>query len=276
MSIPVQAIRLAQQRLGFGEDATDGVLGPITDAALRRALEERRAMLSLAHSEGIFAGGRQRRLVAFLQIMALDQGIATGPVDGFYGPQTAYAVAQLLWLETHGRLPGAWRDWVPPANPNGWPVEREADLAAFYGQPGDESQLVMVDLPYPHRLSWDLATRVERTRCHQKVAAALVRVLGRVLAEYGRDRIRELHLDRFGGCFNVRRKRGGTARSTHAWGIAMDYDPDRNALQWGRDRAAFARPSYDAWWHCWEEEGWVSLGRSANFDWMHVQAARRL
>ena len=24
----------------------------------------------------------------------------------------------------------------------------------------------------------------------------------------------------------------------------------------------------------WEEEGWISLGRARDFDWMHVQAAR--
>lgn len=60
----------------------------------------------------------------------------------------------------------------------------------------------------------------------------------------------------------------------HSWGIAIDYDPDRNQLQWGRDRAVFAGPDYDAWWQFWEEEGWTSLGRTRNFDWMHVQAAK--
>lgn len=50
--------------------------------------------------------------------------------------------------------------------------------------------------------------------------------------------------------------------------------PDRNQLKMGRDRAVFARPDYDVWWRCWEEEGWTSLGRTRNYDWMHVQAAR--
>ena len=36
----------------------------------------------------------------------------------------------------------------------------------------------------------------------------------------------------------------------------------------------FWGPEYDAWWRCWESEGWVSLGRLRNFDWMHIQAAK--
>ncbi|MCH7410937.1 hypothetical protein MM239_16125 [Belliella sp. DSM 111904] len=59
----------------------------------------------------------------------------------------------------------------------------------------------------------------------------------------------------------------------HSWGIAIDFDPSNNQLKWGRDMATFAGPEYHAWWDIWESEGWVSLGRLRNFDWMHVQAA---
>jgi hypothetical protein len=133
---------------------------------------------------------------------------------------------------------------------------------------------VLLDLPYPLRLSWETNTTVQRTRCHAKVKDSLARVLTNVLAAYGQQRIRELRLDLFGGGYNLRDKRGGSSLSTHAWGIAFDFDPDRNQLKWTRDRASFARPEYDAWWKCWEDEGWVSLGRTRNYDWMHVQAAR--
>ena len=68
--------------------------------------------------------------------------------------------------------------------------------------------------------------------------------------------------------------RGGTKPSTHSWGIALDWYPSRNKLRWGRDRASLAAPDCDDWWRIWEAEGWVSLGRSRNFDWMHVQAAK--
>jgi len=60
----------------------------------------------------------------------------------------------------------------------------------------------------------------------------------------------------------------------HSWGIAVDYDPVKNKLKWGRDKASLPKGEYDMWWKFWEEEGWVSLGRQRNFDWMHVQAAK--
>jgi len=98
--------------------------------------------------------------------------------------------------------------------------------------------------------------------------------LSGVLAHYGQAEIRRLRLDLFGGCYNYRRMRGGSAWSTHAWGIALDFDPDRNQLSWGRDKASFAKAEFDKWWEIWENEGWTSLGRTKNYDWMHVQATR--
>jgi hypothetical protein len=279
MYIPVNAIRIVQRHLeegGFDPGAVDGELGPRTEAALDRALEARRGELSTAHeTEIVESDSRRRKLTAFLQLIATDAGIDAGKIDGFWGPQTDFAFSTLEYLEEFGELPHPWRDFDgPPGNPNGWPLEIEADMTAFYGEPG-HPPLARVASPWTMRLSWDLSTKVSHIACHERVAGSLERVLGRVHDHYGPERIQELRLDRFGGCFNPRRKRGGTSWSTHAWAIALDFDPERNPLWWGRNQASFARPEYHAWWQAWEDEGWVSLGRVANFDWMHVQAARR-
>jgi hypothetical protein len=100
------------------------------------------------------------------------------------------------------------------------------------------------------------------------------KVLTNVFEHYGEERIKELGLDLWGGCFNFRKKRGGSTMSTHSWAIAVDYHPEMNRLRWGWNDAVFARPDYDFWWKAWEEEGWVGLGRVSNFDWMHIQACR--
>jgi len=276
--IPVNAIRIAQRHLdldGFDPGPVDGRLGQRTENALDRALAARRNDLDEDHVEGILGRSRRRKVNAYLQLLAQDAGIDSGTIDSFWGPQTAFAFGELEHFEEHGVLPHPWRDFDgPPVNPNGWPLETEAALRSFYGEPG-HPPLVRIEAPYPLRLSWDLGTPVSRIACHEKVAASLERVLTGVLGAYGLDAIRDLRLDRYGGSFAARRKRGGTSWSTHAWGIALDFDPDHNRLQWGRDRAAFAQPAYDRWWSLWEAEGWISLGRVANFDWMHVQAARR-
>lgn len=278
MYIPVNAIRIAQrhlQRDGFDPGPIDGQLGPKTERALDLALEARRADLAEEHAEGILGRSRPRKVTAYLQLLARDADIDSGTIDGFWGPQTAFAFGELEHFEEFGVLPHPWRDFDgPPANPNGWPLETDKDLRDFYGEPG-QPPLVQIDAPYPLRLSWDLGTTVRHISCHEKVASSLARVLAGVLGHYGLDGIGELRLDRYGGSFSARRKRGGTSWSTHAWGIALDFDPDRNRLQWGRDRASFAQPAYDRWWELWEAEGWIGLGRVANFDWMHVQAARR-
>jgi hypothetical protein len=273
MRIPLEAIRIINRYFGI-ENRSD-LSNQYTEGYVLRELRARKSELQAVHAEAILAGSFNRKAIALIQLLASDRGIDAGAIDGYWGPQTQFAYDALLFYETHGVLPDALRDEPPlDVNPNNWPIERQAELEAFYGQPGDESNLTYIDVPYAHRLSWDLRQKVSRIRCHHKVADSLQKVLTEVLHHYGFEKIQELHLDRFGGCFNHRRKRGGTSWSTHSWGIALDYDPNRNQLNWGRDRAVFAGPDYSVWWKIWEAEGWVSLGRAANFDWMHIQAAK--
>lgn len=266
------AIRTLQAQLlakGSKLGAADGKMGTRTRAAIAEALD--RIDPSTQTDWRVWPVDRQGILC--LQALCADAGLDPGALDGWWGPQTEYACGQLAYLQANGELPEPWRDhYTVPANPNGWPLEREADLNAFYGQPG--KNLVLLDLPYPLRLSWDTATIVTRTQCNAVVKDSLGRVLTKVRKHYGLTGIQALRLDLYGGGFNMRAKRGGTTLSMHAWGIAFDFDPDHNRLLWDRNRAGFAHPDYDAWWRYWEAEGWVSLGRSRDFDWMHVQAAR--
>jgi hypothetical protein len=239
----------------------DGIAGPLT-------------MAGLAQIEGLNRHWpKTRQFTAFIQIIAKENGIDTGPVDRLWGPMTDTAFEQLNYLITHGSLPPAWRpDEIIIPNPNQWPLQHSQEFQEYFGERG--TRLKTIDLPYEMRLSWRLTTRVRRTTCHEKIAESLVRVLQKVKDIYGHNEISRLRLNNFGGCFNDRKIRNGTLWSMHAWGLALDFDPNRNKLNWGRDRAAFSHPDYEKWWSCWEEEGWISLGRKRNFDWMHIQAAR--
>jgi hypothetical protein len=100
-------------------------------------------------------------------------------------------------------------------------------------------------------------------------------VFTKLKGEYGEEKLRELGIDQFGGCLNVRLKRGSkSAWSIHSWGCAVDLDPDRNQLRWDMKRAQFGKPEYIPMWKIIEGEGAVSLGRAKGFDPMHWQFAR--
>lgn len=154
---------------------------------------------------------------------------------------------------------------------NSWPKQDYSSMVEFYGPVGENQ--TQIELPYQMKLAWDTIATVKKITCHEKVSKSLYTIFENTLKTYGQKDIVKLRLDLFGGCVNVRRMRGGSAWSIHSWGAAVDLDPDNNQLKWGRDRATFAKKEYEPFWQIVEKEGWTSLGRSRNFDWMHFQAA---
>jgi hypothetical protein len=155
---------------------------------------------------------------------------------------------------------------------NIFPLETEESLLKHYGDVGvNQKELI---LPYPHYY-WENNQLIKSYLCHSKVHDSINKILTNVFDYYGSEEIHRLRLDIWGGCLYLRAIRGGTKFSTHSWGIAVDYDPINNQLDWGKDKALFASPDYENWWKFWEEEGWYSLGRQCNYDWMHIQAAVR-
>ena len=147
----------------------------------------------------------------------------------------------------------------------------QKEIKDYFGEPGENQ--VRLKLPYTMKLSWAKDKNINSFYCHEKVADSLFRIFKRTLDVYGLEKVKELGLDIWGGCFNVRKKRGGDNFSLHSYGIAVDLDPENNRLRWRSDRACFAKQEYDRFWEIVESEGWVSLGRSKGFDWMHFQAA---
>jgi hypothetical protein len=153
---------------------------------------------------------------------------------------------------------------------NAWP--RQRDMSSFYGGVGTNQ--TRVEIPFDMFLAWDKSYCIRTMTLHKKVAASAERVLRVVEQTYSAKEREALGLHLFGGSLNVRKMRGGSAWSMHSWGIAIDFDPERNQLKWGRDRARLADADAQPFWKAWEAEGWLSLGRARNYDFMHVQAAR--
>lgn len=144
---------------------------------------------------------------------------------------------------------------------------------AKYGKPTQDGKayLVSINLPYPMRLAWDKNTKVTKMRCHRLVAQNFTNVFNDLLVYYGYEKIVELGIDLFGGCFNFRAMRGGSDYSRHSWAIAIDLDPERNKLKETARTARFARPEYKPMIDIFYKHGFVSLGREKNYDWMHFE-----
>lgn len=186
-------------------------------------------------------------------IKAIQEKIGVVP-DGVWGPKSQLAGRSHL------------RALMP--NPSPWPFDDEVHLVRFYGEAGDESNLVSFDFPFPMYYE---GKRVLRSRCHKKVKDSLLRVL----AEIGNRWITKPGImeeaEDYGGIFNFRRMRGGSSISRHSWGIAIDLDADDNGnhVPWP-ERADMPFEIMEAF----AREGWISAGAFWGRDAMHFQATR--
>lgn len=216
----------------------------------------------------------ERNTIASFQLYCNNKGINAGKVDGLIGPQTLYALDCIKQLKNTGKIK-LWRNDSKHGYSNlstKWPLYK--DIESFYGKPG--SSIVSLELPYFMYLAWDKSEIVRTISCHAKIAESLKRVFEQVKKAYSPKEIKDLGLDLFGGCIASppRKMRGGKLLSTHSWGVAIDMHPDRNRLEWGRDKAVFARPEYAEFMDAFSNEGAVNLGEIKNYDWMHFQFVR--
>lgn len=273
------AVRILQtelERIGTYSGPVDGKLHPELAATIAGMIENRRADLS---SDPADWSDKRKRVAAF-QLICKDGEFDPGPIDGLWGQRTESAYFAIDFFHDTGERLINFRDIEPSGdNPNNWPADssNQSEVMDFYDfnpNRGGEPATVIVDCPWQLTLDFNRSVKTQRIGCHPKVADSLNRVLTKIHSHYGTDEINELGLNIYGGCKNVRRKRGGSTWSTHSFAAAIDWDPANNKLQWGFDRAHMARPVYLPFWQAWEEEGWTSLGRAKNFDWMHVQAVR--
>lgn len=239
----------------------DGIIGQQTMAAALR-ISTISAQWSLS-----------RQFVGAIQHICFVHGLDAGPIDGYWGPLTENGFDELVQkLENNSVV--HWREQgrqPVKQTPNnwGWPNGNTKEMIEFFGPVGTNQSRVPV--PYTLKLAWDTDTTLDKFTCHKKVVEPIQQAMENILNVYGLDFIQENKLDYWGGCLNVRKKRGGSSWSMHSWGTAIDWNPMDNRLRWGSDKAQLARPEFEQFWQAWERVGAQSLGRKYNFDYMHVE-----
>lgn len=204
---------------------------------------------------------RQKLAQRFLK----EKGHYAGIIDGIWGGKSEAAYQALLAKEHPVPDSAGFR---PPA------PDYHSMVRAF-GKPGDESNLVRFSFPYPMRLAWDTSKTVKTSRCHRLIRKPLVAALRELLDTHGMDWIRQHGLDLFGGIYNDRSVRGGRAKSKHAWGVAIDLNPDENGNRtpWvpGKQRSKGYATMPQAAIQIFEKHGFKSAARAWGRDAMHFQ-----
>lgn len=175
-------------------------------------------------------------------------------VDGFWGPESIKKCQAYL------------RSFMP--NPSPWPKADQESLRKFYGEAGDESNLVTVDFPFKTLYE---GKEVKKFRCNKKVAASLIRVLTNIDNKYGKNRSILEEAEDFGGVFNFRLKRGGSTYSLHAYGAAIDLDADDNTF---RDSWPVKADMPLEIMVEFAKEGWISAGAFWGYDAMHFECSK--
>lgn len=226
---------------------------------------------------------RNRVIVAGAQLILHFAGHSPGGIDGYIGHNTNEAFNDWLAVKETGKPREIDRSPVEPYTPVKGSFPTQAQCPAFYGTPGlpgsaaekaMSAQLVYIEFPISMRVDFDLSQSTKKTRFHKKCAASAQSAYEEAVKAYGEKRFRELGLDRFAGAYMPRLMRGSTKTfSMHAYGCAHDTYAAPNGLNVHKPKALFSGADYVQWFNIWEGHGWTSLGRAADRDYMHIQAA---
>ena len=170
-------------------------------------------------------------------------------------PDGEWGIKSRLACEKH------LRSLMPAKSP--WPKNDDASMSSFYGKPGDESNLMRFDLP--------LGTLYEgkparHARANERCWESLSNVLNAIALSPHKDVLKN-----YAGIYNLRKMRGGSRFSKHAWGAAIDLDPatNGNKMKWPQESTMPFGVM-----ELFSKEGWVSAGGFWGRDAMHFEACQ--
>lgn len=181
--------------------------------------------------------------------------------DGYAGTNTINAIIKKMRIELPKTIPQS----VIRSN------------TSIFGKAGDENNLVNVPVPANYPLRYE-GKKVKTIRVHKLAKDSIEKALKEIADyyenKYGSVEEAEKNVPAiyvYSGSFNFRKTTTGKVYSMHAYGLALDFDAEKNTYHMGRDKARLAKEEYKPFLDILEKHGWLSLGRRANYDWQHVQ-----
>jgi hypothetical protein len=257
---------------GYYNGGLDGIIGQKS----RNAMQEIFTQLD-TRPLAPWEVGVKHAVVASAQLVLNHFGYDAGEADGLDGHNTQEAMTALLHKLMTGEAEVVDRTALPDDTQVmvSSDVPKPSEVQEFYGDPefGVPDRLMMIELPFHMRIDYNLKQRTSKITVHELAGPSLEAALIGTHDHYGARKWGELGLDRYAGCYNKRKMRGGSSWSMHAYGCAIDFYAAPNGLRTRCPDALFCRKEYQAFLDIMESHGWLPAIRLWGADAMHFQRA---
>ena len=204
-------------------------------------------------------------------------------VDGIFGAMTDYAIGELAGTakSSSSKPSGSYTDLkaqveaTPIILPSPLPRRATFDTkVATLGHPTKINQSqgkFLKRIKFTHYDMFYAGSKTSSTLVHVKAVDNFYAAFEGVAKAYDKASIAELKLNDYGGCYNYRKIRGGSAFSSHSYGTAIDLNAGDNRMRSDHTKARFASMEYLDFFKAFYAAGFQSLGIKSDFDWMHLE-----
>jgi hypothetical protein len=157
---------------------------------------------------------------------------------------------------------------------NKWP--KQSECLKLFGNPTTAAFSKNLTTIKPPFLMTMGEIEIKRITINKICAEAMLRILNKAWDKCGHDieKIKKERIDQFSGAFNVRPMRGLSTLSTHAYGLAVDFDAVNNPLGKAIEKNKKGFQENSLLVNLMDEEGAIWGGRwRTRPDGMHFQFA---
>lgn len=159
-------------------------------------------------------------------------------------------------------------------------LSSQKDKFKYLGVPGDTANLTKIRVSMRLSLSWKPDFYITQFTCHKIIAPHLVAIFAKI-SKLDPTLIHRFGCTIFGGCYEFRAIRASNSKtnppfSTHAWGAAVDIDPEHNGLYTKAPQALLSHADAAPIHYIWERHGFTNLGKHIGRDFMHFEASLEL